>query len=224
MTVHCHYHFLGQCAYKEAYALQMRLLKERSEGIIPDTLLLMTHPPVYTIGRSGTRKHILVPDSVLENEGLTVHEVDRGGDITYHGPGQLVGYPILDLRQHGKDLHMLHYQYEEVIIRVLRKYDVEAGRIPEYPGVWIDEKKIGTLGIGVSNWISYHGWALNVDPDMSHFSFITPCGIPGKGITSLRDILGRTISMVEVVEQIVLNFGIVFNLEMIISENLQYQL
>jgi len=196
----------------------MRLVKERGEGTIPDTLLLLTHPPLYTIGRAGSRDHILVSDEVLESEGLTVYETDRGGDITYHGPGQLVAYPILDLRQHGKDLHKLQNQYEEVIIRVLSEYSVEAGRIPEYPGVWIGLEKISALGIGVSNWVSYHGWSFNIDPDMTHFSYITPCGIKGKGITSLKNILRRDISMEEVVERVVVRFGEVFNLEMIATE------
>lgn len=217
MPVQCCYLNLGHCTYHEAYALQKRLLKERGEGTIPDTLLLLTHAPVYTIGRTGTRKHILVSDAVLKSEGLAVCEIDRGGDITYHGPGQLVGYPILDLRQHGKDLHKLHHQYEEVLIRVLGEYGVEAGRLPKYPGVWVGNDKIGALGIGVSNWISYHGWSLNIDPDMAHFSYITPCGIPRKGITSLRNILGKDIPllMADIVKQVVRSFGEVFNLEMI---------
>ena len=218
MTVQCRYLYLGHCTYSEAYDMQMRLVKERGEGTIPDTLLLLTHPPLYTIGRAGTRDHILVSDEVLESEGLTVYETDRGGDITYHGPGQLVAYPILDLRQHGKDLHKLQNQYEEVIIRVLSEYSVEAGRIPEYPGVWIGLEKISALGIWVSNWVSYHGWSFNIDPDMTHFSYITPCGIKGKGITSLKNILRRDISMEEVVGRVVVRFGEVFNLEMIATE------
>lgn len=215
MTIPCHYLYLGNCAYTEAYARQMSLVKERIAGTIPDTLLLLTHPPVYTIGRAGTRKHILVSDAVLEHEGLTVHEVDRGGDITYHGPGQLVGYPILDLRQHGKDLHKLSDQYEEVIIRVLGEYGVKACRIPEYPGVWVGQEKIGALGIGVTNWVSYHGWAFNITPDMTHFGYITPCGIPGKGVTSLKKVLGRDVSLEEIIPRMVRNFGEVFYLEMI---------
>jgi lipoate-protein ligase B len=195
----------------------MSLVKERIAGTIPDTLLLLTHPPVYTIGRAGTRKHILVSDAVLEREGLAVHEVDRGGDITYHGPGQLVGYPILDLQQHGKDLHKLSDQYEEVIIRVLGEYGIKAGRIPECPGVWVGQEKICALGIGVTKWVSYHGWALNINPDMTHFGYITPCGIIGKGVTSLKNLLGRDVTMEEIVPRVVKSFGEVFNLEMIIK-------
>lgn len=209
---------LGHCAYDKAYTIQMRLHKERCSGKIPDTLLLLTHPPVYTIGRAGSRKHILVPDEVLEREGIEVFEIDRGGDITYHGPGQLVGYPILDLRQHGKDLHKLHFQYEEVLIRVLKENGVEADRDPKYPGVWIGREKIAALGIGVSNWVSYHGWSLNIAPDLAHFSFITPCGIPNKGITSLQKILDKDISEEKVMKQIVKHFNEVFNFEMINPE------
>ena len=214
MTVECLYRYLARCTYREAYALQMILVKKRIESLIPDTLLLLTHMPVYTIGRAGTRKHILVSDAVLEREGLDVYEIDRGGDITYHGPGQLVVYPILDLRQHGKDLHMLTDQYEEVIIQVLGEYGVEAGRIPEHPGVWVGREKICALGIGVSNWVSYHGLAININPNMVHFSYIMPCGIPGKGVTSLSNILGKDIQMEEVVAHVVKKFGEIFKLKM----------
>lgn len=215
MTLPCHYLYIGHCAYNEAYDMQMNLVKDRIAGTIPDTLLLLTHPPVFTIGRAGTRKHILISDTVLEREGFAVHEIDRGGDITYHGPGQLVGYPILDLRQHGKDLHKLMDQYEEVIVRILGEYNIKAGRIPEYPGVWVGQEKICALGIGVSNWVSYHGWAFNINPDMTHFSYITPCGIREKGVTSLKNVLGRDISVEDILPQVVKNFGEVFNLEMI---------
>ncbi|MDF9407972.1 lipoyl(octanoyl) transferase LipB [Pelotomaculum isophthalicicum JI] len=209
----CRVLYLGLCDYLKAYNLQKRLVKERVTGKIPDTLLLLSHPPVYTIGRSGSRKHILAPDYVLEREGIKVYEVDRGGDITYHGPGQLVGYPILNLRQHGSDLHKLLRMYEEVFIRVLAEYGVEAGRLDRYPGVWAGQDKICAVGIGVSNWVSYHGWAFNINPDMKYFSFITPCGIRDKGVTSLTRLLGRDVPEFEIMATVGGHFGDVFNLQ-----------
>lgn len=205
---------LGLVDYGEAYELQKRLVKERVAGLIPDTLILLNHPPVYTIGRAGTRQHILVSDEVLERENIKVFEIDRGGDITYHGPGQLVGYPILDLKQHGKDLHKLLDMYEEVFIRLLAGYGIKAGRIEEYSGVWVGHDKICALGIGVSGWVSYHGWAFNLNPNMAHFGYITPCGITGKGVTSLRILLGREVPEAEIRSAVVKEFCEVFDLEL----------
>jgi len=213
MSRRCQVLYLGLYDYIKAYTLQKRLVKERAAGKIPDTLLLLSHPPVYTIGRSGSREHILAPDDVLEREGAKVYEVDRGGGITYHGPGQLVGYPILNLRQHGSDLHQLLRMYEEVFIRVLLEYGVEAGRLDRYPGVWVDQDKICAVGIGVSNWVSYHGWAFNINPDMRYFSFITPCGIRDKGVTSLAGLLGRAVPEFEIAAKVGRYFGDVFNLQ-----------
>lgn len=215
MTARCLYYFYDHCSFPEAYDLQMQLVQQRVRDEIPDTLLLLTHLPVYTIGRAGSRENILVADEVLAREGLTVYETDRGGDITYHGPGQLVAYPILDLQQHGKDLHKLLNQYEETVIRVLREYGIDGARISEYPGVWVGQEKICALGIGVTNWVSYHGWALNINPDMKHFSYITPCGIQGKKTTSLKNILGRDISLADITSRIVRHFGEVFSLQMV---------
>ncbi|OPY58254.1 MAG: Octanoyltransferase [Pelotomaculum sp. PtaU1.Bin035] len=214
MPRQCRIMYLGLCDYVKAYALQKRLVKERIAGKIPDTLLLLSHPPVYTIGRGGTREHILVPGEVLEREGIKVYEIDRGGDIAYHGPGQLVGYPIMNLRRHGSDLHKLLRMYEEVFIRVLAEYGVEAGRLDRYPGVWASYDKICAVGIGVSNWVSYHGWAFNINPDMKYFSFIIHCGIRDKGVTSLARLLGRDVPDCEIVKAVAGHFGDVFNLQL----------
>jgi len=212
MTRRCRILYLGLYDYAKAYTLQKKLVKERIAGKIPDTLLLLSHPPVYTIGRSGSREHILAPDDVLEREGIKVFETDRGGGITYHGPGQLVGYPILNLRRHGSDLHKLLRMYEEVFIRVLAEYGVKANRLDRYPGVWVGQDKICAVGIGVSNWVSYHGWAFNINPDMKYFSYITPCGIRDKGVTSLTGLLGRDIPEFEIMATAAGHFGDVFKL------------
>lgn len=211
MPSQCQVYYLGEYDYGKAYNLQMRLVRKRIAGSIPDTLLLLNHPPVYTVGRGGTNKHILVPEEVLLREGIAVYNTDRGGDVTYHGPGQLVGYPILDLRQHGKDLHRLIENYEEVIIRTLYSFGIPAERIEKYPGVWVEREKICAIGIGVSNWISYHGFAFNLNPNMEHFSFILPCGIREYGVTSLRRVLGHPVQEQEVIEAVVNRFCEVFD-------------
>lgn len=203
---------LGLKDYLSTYQLQKELVRYRANQQIPDTLILVEHPPVITIGRNGTRDNILVTDELLATQGIKVYEIDRGGDITYHGPGQIVGYPILDLNEHGKDLHKLLHMYEEVIIQVLDHYGIHAGRIKEYPGVWVGSNKIAALGIGVSRWVSYHGFAFNINPNMLHFQMITPCGITGKGITSLNRELGREVDITEVQEKLVDCFCSVFGL------------
>lgn len=205
---------LGLCDYQEAYAIQKQLLCRRIEKSIPDALVLLQHPPVFTIGRKGCRKNILVSSDILYREGIEVYETDRGGDITYHGPGQIVGYPILDLNQHGKDVHRAINLYEEVIIRLLVRYRLNGYRIARYPGIWVDNEKICALGIGVSNWVTYHGFALNVNTDLSHFGYITPCGITDRGVTSMKRAIGRNIDENAVAGDLVQLFGEVFDLVM----------
>lgn len=199
--------------YVQAYILQKKLVHRRIAGEIPDTLLLLSHPPVYTIGRQGAREHILAPEELLERAGIKVYETDRGGAVTYHGPGQLVGYPILHLKQHGCDLHKLLYMYEEVFIRLLTEYGVQAGRLNGYPGVWTEQGKICSLGVGVSKWVSYHGWAFNINPSLEHFSLIIPCGIRDKGVTSLAVLLDRDVPEREIAVTAAKHFGAVFKME-----------
>ncbi len=182
----CDVFSLGLIAYQKAWDLQKELVGKRAKKEINDTLLLVEHPHIFTIGRSGSRNNILVSDERLKEKGVSVCKVDRGGDITYHGPGQIVGYPILDLNEHGRDVHLMLRNLEEVIIRFLSDYGVEACRIPEYTGVWVGQEKIAAIGIGVRRWISFHGFCLNVNPEMNYFSLINPCGIKGKGVTSLE--------------------------------------
>ncbi|MFZ5648997.1 MAG: lipoyl(octanoyl) transferase LipB [Bacillota bacterium] len=214
MTRECRVVHLGRCDYREACSLQKQLLRLRIENKIPDTLVLLQHPPVFTIGRKGSRKNILVSAEVLNREGIPVCDTDRGGDVTYHGPGQIVGYPILDLNRHGKDVHRVINLYEEVVIRLLKGYGIQGCRVPEYPGVWVGNEKICAIGIGVSNWVTFHGFAINVNTNMDHFSFITPCGISGKGVTSMERILGGKMDESVVAGELVRIFGHVFDLEM----------
>ncbi|MDA8210778.1 MAG: lipoyl(octanoyl) transferase LipB [Clostridia bacterium] len=215
MPLLCRVINLGIQDYWEVYQYQKDLVQAKANAKHGhDTLILVEHPPVFTIGKSGSRENLHIPPEHLEEKGIAVYEIDRGGDITYHGPGQLVGYPILNLERHGKDLHKLIWKYEEVIIRTLAGFGIAGLRLEQYPGVWVGEEKIAALGIGVSKWIAYHGFALNVNPNLSHFKMITPCGIHDKSVTSLELLLGHQVKMEEVTERLVQRFGEVFNMEM----------
>ena len=198
---------LGLVPYREAWAMQQRLAEARHSGLVPDTLVLLEHPHTYTIGRSGTRDHVYLDDLELERRGITCLEVDRGGDVTYHGPGQLVGYPIFDLGPQpdvGRYLRTL----EGCLIDVLADFGVKAGRLDGYTGVWIgDTKKIAAIGVKVSQGITTHGFALNVATDLSLFDHILPCGIPDKGVTSIAAELGRAPAMRDVEEAAVARFA-----------------
>ncbi|MHB8158044.1 MAG: lipoyl(octanoyl) transferase LipB, partial [Desulfocucumaceae bacterium] len=193
MSRKCRVMRLGLCDYQEACQLQKQLLRRRIDKEIPDTLVLLQHPPVFTIGRRGSRGNILVGPDVLGREGIAVYNADRGGDVTYHGPGQLVGYPVMDLSQHGTDVLRIIQSYEEVIIKLLGRYGLLGQRVVDYPGVWVGGEKVCAVGIGVSNWVSYHGFALNINTNLSHFGYIVPCGIKGRGVTSLGKITGKTV-------------------------------
>ena len=201
---------LGIINYREAHDLQKRLLKEQVDGIGKDTLLLLQHNPVITVGRSGSRDNILLSESALEKAGIEVFEIERGGDVTYHGPGQLTGYPIINLQNFRKDVHWYLRQLEEVIIKVLAEYGVTGGRIEHYTGVWVGNEKVAAIGIGVRRWITYHGFAFNINPDMSHFGMITPCGITDKGVTSLERLLGHKVDIDEVTGRVASVFAEMF--------------
>lgn len=210
----CNVVYLGSCEYKEAYAYQRQLICKRMGYKIPDTIILLHHPPVLTIGREGTRGHILVSPGVLRREGILVYDTDREGDITYHGPGQLVGYPILDLKQHDGGIRRVIQNCEEVFIRVLRDLGLIGVRMDNYPGVWFGEENICAIGFGVSSGVTYHGFAFNVNTNLKHFGYITPCGRTGKGVTSLEKIFGRKIDEEDVRHKVVRHFGEVFHLKM----------
>jgi lipoyl(octanoyl) transferase len=197
---------LGVVPYREAWAMQQDLANDRRAGRIPDTVVLLQHPHTYTIGRSGTRDHVFLTERELADRGITCLEVDRGGDVTYHGPGQLVGYPILDLGETpdvGRYLRLL----EGSLIDVLADFGVTADRLSGYTGVWIDNRKIAAIGVKVAQGVTTHGFALNVTTDLSYFSHILPCGIPDKGITSMAVELGnRAPAMVDVEDAFLTEF------------------
>lgn len=185
---------LGTADYAETLALQRRLHARRCSGDIEDILLSVEHPPVLTIGRSGTRDHVLASPDTLEAHGIVIHEVERGGDITYHGPGQLVMYPILDLRNYGRSVHQFVRTLEEGIVRALGACGIEAGRRRGYPGVWVEGRKIASLGVYVKRWVSYHGVAVNVFVNPDHFRLIRPCGLSIETV-SVNDLIASPVAL-----------------------------
>ncbi|TVQ20698.1 MAG: lipoyl(octanoyl) transferase LipB [Spirochaetaceae bacterium] len=181
---------VGRMRYGEALDLQLRLVEERRAEQIPDTLILVEHPPVITMGRKATDADILAPVDQLASRGVEVHRITRGGEATYHGPGQIVGYTIMNLYNHQRKLRQFVERMEEIFIGLLgRHYDIAAGRDDEHRGVWVGTEKITAIGIAVTRGITMHGFAFNVDPDLSHFTWIVPCGIRDRGVTSLARIL-----------------------------------
>ena len=197
---------LGLVPYPEAWALQNRLADARRAGLAPDTLILLEHPHTYTIGRSGTRDHVFLTEAELAARGITCLSVDRGGDVTYHGPGQLVGYPIFDLGPQpdvGRYLRTL----EDCLIDTLADFGIAAGRLSGYTGVWIADRKIAAIGVKVSQSVTTHGFALNVTTDLSLFTHILPCGIPDKGVTSMAVELGCAPAMTQVEDAVVAHFA-----------------
>ena len=192
---------LGLTEYGKVYQLQKRLVEEGKTDGCPDTLILCEHPPVFTIGRTGSSANVVADEKVYRAAGIELVYIDRGGDVTYHGPGQLVAYPVLDLKNYGRDVHKYIRKLEEVIIRLLSKFDVKGERKEGYTGVWVGDEKIAAIGIGVSKWVSYHGIAFNVDPDMNHFSMIVPCGLKKVKVTSLSAVTGRQMCVDEALRQ-----------------------
>lgn len=176
----------GRTRYKEAWEQQLEMVRRRKAGEIADTLILTEHEPVYTIGvRPGADQHLVWTEKLLVENGIEVVKTNRGGDITYHGPGQIVGYPIMDLNQH-RDLHAYLRDLEEVLIRTVAHFGVEATRVDGKTGIWIGNRKIAAIGVAVKSWVTYHGFALNVNPDIGHFSGIVPCGITDGTVSSLE--------------------------------------
>jgi len=203
---------MGLVGYQEALELQRELVEERRANRIPDLLLLLQHPPVITLGvRSETaRANVVATSERLAELGIEVHETGRGGDVTYHGPGQIVGYPILDLRPDRCDVHKYVRDLEEVMIRTCADYGIAAGRIAGLTGTWVGAEKIGAIGIRISRWITSHGFAFNVRTDLDHFKLIVPCGISDRGVTSLERLTGRTIALEAVEDALVRRFSEVF--------------
>lgn len=201
---------LGRTRYAETWDLQHKLFELRRDEQIDDMLLFTEHEHVYTIGKGGDDNHLLASDGELIASGAEVFHIDRGGDITYHGPGQVVGYPILDLHQHSPDIHKYLRQLEEVIIGALSTYGIEGTREEGMTGVWTQGEKIAALGVRVSRWVTMHGFALNVNTDLDRFGRIIPCGIFHKGVTSMKQILGRDIPIEEVEKKLTEFFASVF--------------
>ncbi len=204
--------------YREALELQERLVRERRSGSVPDTLILLEHPHVVTLGSGASEAHVLADPRERAQLGIELFETGRGGDVTYHGPGQLVGYPILDLKPDRTDLHRYLRDLEEVLILAAAQLGVPARRVEGLTGTWTDRGKLGAIGVRVSSgWITSHGFALNVHTDLSYFETIVPCGITERGVTSLTRELGRTVSMDEATEAVSQAFGTVFNAQFMSS-------
>ena len=205
----------GRTEYRTCWELQRQLLDLRSGGAIGDVLLLTEHDHVYTIGRTGSEDHLLANGAEREALGADFVYTDRGGDITYHGPGQIVGYPILDLTAYGRDLHHYLRDLEEVAIRTLARVGIVATRIQGYTGVWVDDEKICAIGVKTIRWITMHGFALNVSTDLKYFGRIIPCGIFEKGVTSVEAVLGKSVDTEDVVSILIREFGDVFGAKML---------
>jgi lipoyl(octanoyl) transferase len=206
---------LGLVPYPEALALQRTLVEERRANRVGDLLLFVEHPHVLTLGvrGDGGRGHILATAEALASRGVEVHETGRGGDITYHGPGQLVGYPIVDLKPDRCDVHRYVRDLEDVLIRTASDYGISAGRIDGLTGVWVGDEKLAAIGVRIARWITSHGFALNVSTDLDYFKLIVPCGIAERGVTSLSRLLGRTVAVDEVAARVAGNFAKVFGLK-----------
>ncbi|MGC2671475.1 MAG: lipoyl(octanoyl) transferase LipB [Candidatus Acidiferrum sp.] len=215
----CRIFDLEVIGYADAYALQKRVVAARKADAIGDVLLLCEHTPVITQGRNGKREHLLVSENVLRQRNVEFYETSRGGDVTYHGPGQLVGYPILQLGGIRKDVVWYVRMLEEVMIRTTAEFGIEAYRVEGKTGIWVKvvngpEEKLGAIGVHISRWVTSHGFAYNVSTDLRNFDLIVPCGIAGRKATSLEKLLGRAVGIKEVAPRIAKHFGDVFGLEM----------
>ncbi len=195
----------GLIPYETAWKYQRELHAQRLAGDIPDTLVLLEHPPVYTFGKNSDRSNLIDP------QDAEVIQSDRGGDITWHGPGQLVGYPIINLEEHKKSVSWYMRNLEEVIISTLKEFEISGDRISGMTGVWVGNQKVCAMGVRLSRWVTMHGFALNVRPDMSYFNGMIPCGIKGKGVVSMKDLLGKEIEIEDVIPPLIQAFRSVFN-------------
>lgn len=202
---------LGLIDYAEALKIQHDLVQKRKRGAIPDQLLIVEHPHVITLGRNGHLENLLASEDILRRSGISFHHTDRGGDITYHGPGQIVGYPIIDLREWKRDVGAYVRAVEQVIVDSLHDFSIAGERVPGCTGVWVNGKKVAAIGVHISRWVTSHGFALNHTTDLSYFQYIVPCGLT-KPVTSMRD-LGVQASRQEVTEALSHHFAEQFNKE-----------
>jgi lipoyl(octanoyl) transferase len=203
---------LGLVNYAQALDLQKQLVEDRKADRIPDQLLLLEHPPVITLGVKSRddRSHVLATPEALERDGVEIVATGRGGDVTFHGPGQLVGYPVIDLRPDRCDVHRYVRDLEEVLIRTAVAFGIDAVRSPGLTGVWVGQEKLAAIGVRIARWVTSHGFALNVTTKLDHFNLIVPCGIQDRGVTSMEKLLGRPVSMDEVEEAVISQMSGVF--------------
>jgi lipoic acid synthetase len=206
---------IGLIDYREAWDFQREVVAAKVKSDLTDVLILLEHTPVITLGRKGNRQHILASPEVLTTEGIQVYQVERGGEVTYHGPGQIVGYPILNLRNWRRDVSRYIFNLEEVLIRALGDFGIEGTRNRLNRGVWVGDSKIGSIGVAIRRWITYHGLSLNVSPNMTHYDFITPCGLQGIEATSMRELLGKEPDHRRVRDGILRHFQQVFEMELV---------
>jgi lipoyl(octanoyl) transferase len=214
-------HWLGTVPYADGVDLQKRLVEQRKAEAIPDQLLLLEHPPVITLGvkTRDDRTHIVATPQTLEDEGVEVFESGRGGDVTYHGPGQLVGYPIVDLRPDRCDVHRYVRDLEQMLIQAVARFNVVAERTPGLTGIWVGDKKLAAIGVRIARWITSHGFALNITTKLEHFDFIVPCGIADKGVTSLEQLTGQHIGVESAIPAITDEFAAVFDRTVVASSS-----
>jgi len=201
---------LGRVPYARGLEIQQELVAQRQAGRILDQLLLLEHDPVFTLGRNARSENVLFPADALRERGFDVFETGRGGDVTYHGPGQVVGYPILDLAPDRRDVHRYVRDLEQVMIRTCADYGLQASRVAGLTGTWLGDEKIGAIGVRIARWVTSHGFAFNVGTDLQAFDLIVPCGIRGRGVTSLERKLGRPVPLDEVMSRLAESFGAVF--------------
>jgi lipoate-protein ligase B len=216
LSIDCIAVWLGCISYTDALDLQMRICELKKNGYRKDVLLLLEHPPTITLGRNGSLDHLLIREDELRSRGIELWHIDRGGDITFHGPGQLVGYPILHLTHGERDIRRYMKNLEESLIRLLSLYEIEGERDAKFTGVWLKNAKIAAMGVHISRWITRHGFALNVNTDLSFYDLIVPCGITGRSITSMQKQLSRTLGLQEIAEGYIREFAAVFNRKMVI--------
>lgn len=211
----CHLHRLHLVTYENGMALQQKLVEMRQREEIPDQLLLLEHPPVITLGRGGKVDNLLATPDSLQTHGVRFFETTRGGDITYHGPGQVVGYPILHLGEGNRDVRKYVTNLEEVLIRTVAEYGITAARIEGRRGIWVGNDKIAAIGVRIARWVTSHGWALNVNTNLEHFRLITPCGLHGTGVASIERELGRAVPIEEVREVLAAKFAETFERQLV---------
>ena len=216
----CEARWLGRLPYAEGLELQQRLVRELGEGAGSEHLLLLEHPHVITLGRNAKPEHVLIGEAMRQARGVALYPTGRGGDVTYHGPGQLVGYPILDLKPDRCDVRRYVRDLEEALIRTAADFGVTAGQEPGLTGVWVGGEKLAAIGVRIARWITSHGFAFNVGTDLSYFNLIVPCGITDHGVTSLEKLTGRKIDLPEVAASAARHLGAVFGREMVGMESI----